>query len=126
MNDDLILVIGLSLADGALRLFISTTFTPDTALGLFFSAVVLFGAADTLTTSAAASSPTAHLRLEPGFDFSGSFSIENIPFLKALLPVLEIPLEIPDSACKLNMPSLVAHLTKVKAKQAYTTLNYRP
>ena len=87
----------------------------DAALGLFFSAVVLleFGAADTLTTSTAASSPTDHLRLEPLFDFSSSFSIENIPFLKALLPVLEIPLEIPDSACKLNMPSLVhSHLRR--------------
>jgi hypothetical protein len=122
----LILVIGLSLADGALRLFISTTFTPDTALGLFFAAVVLFGAADTLTTSTAASSPTGHLRLEPVFDFSGSFSIENIPFLKALLPVLEIPLEIPDSACKLNMPSLVAILESKSPNKAYTTLNYRP
>ena len=73
--------------------------------------VIQPGAADTLTASAAASSPTGHLRLEPVFDFSGSFSIENIPFLIALLPVLEIPLEIPDSACKLNMPSLVhSHL----------------
>jgi hypothetical protein len=98
------------------------------ALGLFFSSVVLleFGAADMLTTSAAASSPTGHLRLEPLLDFSGSFSIENIPFLKALLPVLEIPLEIPDSACKLNMPSLVAILESKSPNKAYTTLNYRP
>jgi len=86
----------------------------DGALGLFFSTVVLleFGAADTPATSTAASSPMDHLRLEPVFDFSGSFSIENIPFLKALLPVLEIPLEFPDSACKLNMPSLVAIFRK--------------
>jgi hypothetical protein len=77
----------------------------DGALGLFFSTVLLvFGAADTPATSTAASSPMDHLRLEPLLDFSSSFSIENIPFLKALLPVLEIPLEIPDSACKLNMP----------------------
>jgi hypothetical protein len=56
------------------------------AFGLFFSSVVLleFGAADMLTTSAAASSPTGHLRLEPLFAFSNSFSIENIPFLEAL------------------------------------------
>src|SRR5579872_6322132 len=63
-SDDLSFATGVALADGA--------------LGPCFTLVLLgFGAADTLTTSAAASSPTGHLR----FAFSNNFSMENIPFL---------------------------------------------
>jgi hypothetical protein len=62
-NDDFSFAIGIGLADGA--------------LGVFFCAAVRLGlgAADTLTTSAAARIPTGHLRFEPGINFLNTFCI---------------------------------------------------